>query len=44
MHGNGENHERLKTFIEVIKIRLSNVAYPLLITYRMSVGRGLGSL
>ena len=43
-HRNGENHERFKTFIEVIKIRLSNVACPLVITYMMSVGRGLGSL
>ena len=34
----------MKTFIEVIEIRLSNVAYPLLITYTISVGRGLGSL
>jgi len=44
LHRNGENHERLKTFIEVINIKLSNVAYPLFITYRMSVGRDLGSL
>ena len=43
-HRNGENHERLKIFIEVIHIRLRNVAYPLFITYTISVGRGLGSL
>ena len=43
-HRNGENHKRLKTFIKVIKIRLWNVVYPLLIMYTMSVGRGLGSL
>ena len=43
MHRNGENHERLKIFIEIIEIGLSNVTYPLLITYTMSVGRGLGS-
>ena len=43
-HRNGENHKRLKIFIEVIEIRLWNVVYPLLITYKMSVGRGLGSL